>query len=155
MSILMKKIIFNYLSYYIFGYIDGVQNKPPKYFCIKSQNYNCQKKMEDSRSPLGVTEGSLLLLLCLCVCMLWYRISWRFLDCGKLFPVVMCHVPVLIEKPSSAQNAVLFIYLEKNNLSAIAAAPRVNDHNHDYDKTYNWCWCVCRYMQKWFLCNII
>jgi len=39
----------------------------------------------------------------------------------------MCHVPVLIEKPSSAQNAVLFIYLEKNNLSATAAAAPVNN----------------------------
>lgn len=30
-----------------------------------------KKKMKDSRSPLGVTEGLLLLLLyCLCVCML-------------------------------------------------------------------------------------
>lgn len=36
--------------------------------------------------------------------------------CGKLPPAVMCHVPVLIEKPSSA------VYTEKNNLPTIAAA---------------------------------
>lgn len=94
------------------------RDDPPQSFCAETQNCNCHTEcitilcqtevaQKTGRFASPITPRRVHFYYCAYVIISLFSVFY-----GKLLPAVMCHVPVLIEKPSRVRR-VVYIFREK------------------------------------------